>query len=58
MNNLKRIEWHGGTSAHANQQRPRISQRDLVQASLLRAGVASRRRWDEIARVEYRDRRS
>ncbi len=56
MTNLKRIEWHGGTSAHANQRRPRLSQRDLVQASLLRSGVGSRRLWDETARVEYLDR--
>ncbi|MGI8594040.1 MAG: hypothetical protein ACR2ML_06685 [Solirubrobacteraceae bacterium] len=56
MTNLKRIEWRGGTSAHANQQQPRRSQRDLVQASLLRSGVGSRRLWDETARVEYRNR--
>ncbi len=54
MTNLKRIEWHGGTSAHANRQQPRLPQR--VQASLVRSGVGSRRMWDETARVEHRDR--
>ncbi len=57
MTNLKRIEWYGATSAHANQQRPRLSQRDFVRASLLRSGVGSRRLWDEPVRVEQRDRR-
>ncbi len=57
MTNLKRIEWHGGNSGHANQQRPRLSQRDFVQVSLLRSGVGSRRLWDEPVRVEQRDRR-
>lgn len=54
MNNLKHIEWHGGSSAHQHHQRPRPTQRDLVTASLLRYGpVASGRRWDERTGTEY-----
>jgi hypothetical protein len=52
MTNLRNIEWRGGTSAHSNHQRPR-SQRDLVEASLIRTSGKSKRRWDERARVEY-----
>ena len=59
MTNLKHIEWHGGSSAHAqDRHRPRPSQRDLVAASLLRSGSGSgsagaQRRWDERTHVEY-----
>jgi hypothetical protein len=52
MTNLRNIEWRGGTSAHSHHQRPR-SQRDLVEASLLRFGGKRTRRWDERTRVEY-----
>jgi hypothetical protein len=52
MTNLRNIEWQGGTSAHSHHQRPR-SQRDLVEASLLRHTGKSERRWDERTGVEY-----
>ena len=47
MNGLKRVEWHGGTSAHGRQQRARPSQRELVMASLLRSGAPASRRQDD-----------
>ena len=53
MTNLKHVEWHGGTSAHRADSRPRPSQRDLVAASLLRSSGAAPRRWDERTQVEY-----
>ena len=53
MTNLKRIEWHGGSSAHVRQQH--LRQRNLVEASLLRCAPVSRR-WDERNGVEYRSR--
>jgi hypothetical protein len=51
MTNLRNIEWQGGTSAHSNHQRR--SQRDLVEASLLRHTGKSKRLWDERTGVEY-----
>jgi hypothetical protein len=47
MDGLKRVEWHGGTSAHGHQQRARPSQRELVTASLLRTGEPRSRRRDD-----------
>ena len=55
MRDIKRIQWHGGASAHI-QQRSKRSQRDLVEASLMR-GRSDRRRWDERSQVEDRTRR-
>jgi hypothetical protein len=57
MTNLKNIEWRGGTSAHSHHQTPR-SQRSLVEASLVRCGPVSQRRWDEKTHVEYVARRA
>ena len=54
MRDIKRIQWHGGASAHI-QQRPKRSQRDLVQASLMH-GRADRRHWDERTQSETRAR--
>jgi hypothetical protein len=54
MTNLKRIEWHGGSSAHLRDRRP-PSQRALVEASLVHAAPA-RPRWDERRRIEHTDR--
>ena len=52
MTSLKTVEWRTGSSAHSHQQRPR-SQRDLVEASLLRRGPAAISRWDERNSVQY-----
>ncbi len=53
MNNLKHVEWHGGTSAHRADPHQRPTQRELVAASLLRRSGAAPRRWDERTQVEY-----
>jgi hypothetical protein len=54
MTKLKRIEWHGGSSAHLRDQRP-PTQRALVEASLIHSAPTGSR-WDEQRRVEYTDR--